>query len=651
MPSQTPAPVPPASNPMAAFFGVTLAAVVLTAVTSYYYRTEPIERRGSDCYEQEDPPGDQLPKQWAKWDKPAVAIVLSGQMHGYYDPCGCTSPQHGGLTRRYNFIKSLKDKGWNAVGVDLGELASSKGICEQNLLKYDLSVKSLATMNYRAIGLGLDEMLLPLGNGLAQIWDKNKPHPRPISLSLDQTGPGQLYHGLNVRGYEIIDTTMPKIGVISMLGPDLRDEFKAQEKFRNNVEALPEALKEFAKAGVEVGIILHHEYPKIDKDKFPPGIAFNRKQEEDRRAQALECVKFCEAERKKNPKIPPIHVMMVLTHEPEPPSFMAALAPNVPTQVVEIGHKGKYVGLLGVYRDAKGIRLQYDIVLMSPEWEAPKGKEADNPVIGLVEKYNQELKRTDMLSKYQRQLHFNQIPPQNEGGLKATYVGSARCGECHTDAYNLWVKEAKDKKVAHGNATMTLEKLTNPSGRHFDPECMSCHTTGFKNPGGYLDFIPVNNVKRWPAKPGVAPTAEKIAGHNKNTRGVGCESCHGPGSLHVQMEIDETKGRDELYPLINPYRLSTEERKLEALVHAKKATADQVTEFNKLYEERTRRMGANMCSKCHDMENDVNFGTPGHEAGVKWRPLIHRMQRNNAGAAIVPPMQPAPAIEIIQDKK
>ena len=182
-------------------------------------------------------------------------------------------PQHGGLTRRYNFIQSLKARQWDVVGIDLGELPSLKGIGKQNRLKFDLSVKALAAMNYRALGIGLDETLLPLGDGLADIWDKKRPYPRPLNLSLDKTAPGESYHDLNVRQYEIIGDTMPKIGVISMMGPDLRKELENQEKFLTNMDELPKALNEFAKAGVEIGVILHHEYPKIDEKKFPPGFA------------------------------------------------------------------------------------------------------------------------------------------------------------------------------------------------------------------------------------------------------------------------------------------------------------------------------------------------------------------------------------------
>lgn len=606
--SASPSPVPP-------IFGIALAVLMIAAIGVYAWRSAGIEREVSACYEQEAPPGDQPPQDFSKWDKPLAALVLTGQMHGYYDPCGCSEPMHGGLTRRFNFVQSLKKRGWDVVGIDLGELPSLKGIPEQNLLKFDMAVKSLAAMNYRAFGIGRDEILMPLGEGLTHVWDKNRPHPRPLNLSLDLNANGQLYAGLNVRPFEIIDTTKPKIGVISMMGPDMRDELK-QEKYLNNLDELPKALRAFADAGVEIGVILHHEHPKTN---LPAGIAQNMAVEKERRKQALECAKFCADARTKNPRIPAIQLIMVVTHESEPPSLPSRLADDLPTQLVEIGHKGKYVGLAGIYRQGKDYRLQYQIVLMSDVWNSKKGEEKNNAVTQLLEKYNQNLKNQNIIAKYPRTLHINQLPGANQNGLKATFVGSSRCGDCHEHAYKIW------KDSDHFKAAATLEKLTHPSGRQHDPECMKCHTTGFKHPGGYNDLVV--DLANWPAKPKKAPPAKKVKEHNDNLRGVGCESCHGPGSEHVKNPNDA-----KLYKIINPDR---------------NADLD--------------RVGANLCMKCHDAENDVHFGTKGHTAADKWKKIAHPTPKKNNGGVIIPPAKKGPVlqgptdppfvIEVIEEKK
>src|SRR5437868_9961039 len=74
------------------------------------------------------------------WNKPDLAIIVSGEMHGYLQPCGCSDPQKGGLARRYHFMQALKDKGWPVAAIDLGDIAASSG--PQQRLKYVASMKA-----------------------------------------------------------------------------------------------------------------------------------------------------------------------------------------------------------------------------------------------------------------------------------------------------------------------------------------------------------------------------------------------------------------------------------------------------------------------------------------------------------------------------
>lgn len=621
------------------------------------------------CGEESDlpPPPVQLENDYTNWGKPLLAIVVSGQMHGYINPCGCSRPQNGGLERRYNFIESLKAKDWDVVGIDLGELPSTKGIQEQNMLKYELSVKALRKMNYRAIGIGRDEFRAGLDELLVAAWDKID-YPRPLLMLL--ADPKEHYAELNVRPYEVVADTLSKdgktksllekIGVINMMGPQLCEDLdpkadRTKPKFLDPRDELPRALDAFAKAGVEIGVILQHEYPKVDPALG--GIAKMQEIEKVRRKQALLCAEFCAKARKQNAKVPTIQLMMHLIEDEEPPTFMTQLDAKLPTNVIEIGHKGKYVGLVGVYRDKDapgGYRLNYQKILMSEDWETPKAKKATQPVIVLMEKYNLALKEQDMLSKAPRTPHFNQLPDQNQKGLKATYVGSARCAGCHPHAFNVW------EGSGHAQAMKTLEEVEFPSNRHFDPECVKCHTTGFQNPGGYNDYLA--NLEAWPAQPLAKPDPAKVAKHNANLRGVGCESCHGPASEHVKNVRDAS-----IHKLINPYKPTPAERKLEDDLVKNPKDAKALQEWMKLSVARRRAMEHNICTKCHDGENDVNWGneSKGKDLVARWlldpKRLIHHKPNNN-GAANPPPagkdavapaanLEPPLVIEAVPEKK
>ena len=178
---------------------------------------------------------------------------------------------------------------------------------------------------------------------------------------------------------------------------------------------------------------------------------------------------------------------------------------------------------------------------------------------------------------------------------------------------------------------------------------MMCHTTGFKNPGGYGDLVA--NLQLWPAKPAKAPDAKKVKDHNDALRGVGCESCHGPGSEHVKNPDDAT-----LYKLINPYGPTAQERKLEDKLTAKTLLPKEKQLYDQLFRTRTARMAANLCLKCHDEQNDVNWGKDGRDTADKWLKLIHRSPRNNVppanqAAPAIGINEPPPVIEVIPDQK
>ncbi len=78
--------------------------------------------------------------------------------------------------------------------------------------------------------------------------------------------------------------------------------------------------------------------------------------------------------------------------------------------------------------------------------------------------------------------------------------GTRDCRNCHPGAFASW------ERTPHASAYETLVR----GGRQFDLDCVSCHVTGWKLPGGPCD---------------VASTAGR--------RGVQCEACHGPASLHA----------------------------------------------------------------------------------------------------------------------
>ena len=81
----------------------------------------------------------------------------------------------------------------------------------------------------------------------------------------------------------------------------------------------------------------------------------------------------------------------------------------------------------------------------------------------------------------------------------AFYTGVESCHDCHEEAYDVW------RGPPHSHAYRTLEEVS----KNFNLSCVGCHVTGYRQPGG----------------------SEVV--QNEGLRDVQCESCHGPGSAHV----------------------------------------------------------------------------------------------------------------------
>jgi hypothetical protein len=126
-----------------------------------------------------------------------------------------------------------------------------------------------------------------------------------------------------------------------------------------------------------------------------------------------------------------------------------------------------------------------------------EGFAEDPGIITLAADYRRQVRHTRLSLDDPAHVWANQVPGTH---AMATYAGSESCLGCHASAAQAWVHSA------HAQAFEALAAVDADA----DPSCVGCHTVGFGEPGGYRrDY-------------GAAKLTE-----------VGCESCHGPGSIHV----------------------------------------------------------------------------------------------------------------------
>jgi len=134
----------------------------------------------------------------------------------------------------------------------------------------------------------------------------------------------------------------------------------------------------------------------------------------------------------------------------------------------------------------------------------------DHPVIGpMVKKVEAKLSRLQQVKATKSMSIANSGRPVLKPG--DSYVFAKTCAECHPERYQRWLK------TSHAQAYQSLVKQE----KHFDVECIACHTLGYEQPGGFSDIRQVGNYAN-----------------------VQCESCHGPGRLHVAAKGGEKMVKD-----------------------------------------------------------------------------------------------------------
>ncbi|MEY2930059.1 MAG: hypothetical protein RL033_808 [Pseudomonadota bacterium] len=156
-----------------------------------------------------------------------------------------------------------------------------------------------------------------------------------------------------------------------------------------------------------------------------------------------------------------------------------------------------------------------DLQRLQAELAALRAPAADGSVSGSVFRYRllevrenagAEPNVARRMSEYYQQVNtrnreaFKDRLPTPAAPGTAYYLGSTTCANCHEDADTFW------RTTQHSRAYRTLETQF----KEFNLDCVSCHVTGYDRPGG------------------------STVTHAAKLQNVQCESCHGPGSLHVE---------------------------------------------------------------------------------------------------------------------
>jgi hypothetical protein len=419
------------------------------------------------------------------WPDPKYVLFVTGRQHGYIEPCGCAglATMKGGLVRRYTFRQQLLERGWEVVPLDVGNQVRRFG--RQAEIKFQMTVEGTKQMDYKAIAFGPDDLRLSVGELVALTASEGD-----ISSPFVCANAAVIDPSLTPR-YHVIEAAGQKIGVTAVLGSKELNKISSDEIVkRDPAEALREVWAELEQKRCDLYVLLAQTSI------------------EDSKKLAQDCPHFD---------------IVVTAGGAGEPTYEAEAIPGTDSIMIQVGTKGMYVGVIGVFDNADK-PLRYQRVPLD-------GRLPDNPeMLQLLASYQEQLKTAGLEGLGVRPI------PHPSG---RTFVGSETCKECHKDEYKIW------EDTTHADA---LDSLVHPGERsevprHLDPECISCHVIGW------------SPQKYFPYTSGYLGLDETPLMHN-----VGCENCHGPGSAHVAAENNDVDATDEeLEKLMDELRLPLEE--------------------------------------------------------------------------------------------
>lgn len=362
------------------------------------------------------------------WPQPRLVLFLTGQQHGYIEPCGCSglANQKGGLARRYTLHKSLVQRGWEVVALDAGNQVSRFG--RQAEIKFQITAAALKQMGYGAIGLGPDDLRLSVGE--------------LIALTAAEPGKPSLFVSANtavidralIPQYQVLAVAGKRIGVTAVLAADQQAKILSDEILKTPPEP---ALREV--------------WAQLERERCDVYVLLTQASVEETRRLAQQVPGFD---------------LVVSADEIGEPTHSLEPIPGTKSQLVQVGHKSMYVPVVGLFDTEP--RWRYQRVPLDDRF-------ADSPeMLELLASYQEQLQTAGLEG-----LEVKTLP--HPSGRQ--FVGSQACAECHEEEDAIW------KKTGHAHALQTLmhpgERSEIP--RHFDPECIACHVVGW-NPQKHFPY-------------------------------------------------------------------------------------------------------------------------------------------------------------------
>lgn len=363
-----------------------------------------------------------------------VRLLVSGNLEGHLEPCGCASGQLGGLPRRMQYIGEQH-------GTDLflegGNLLGGKTELDVQKAYTALNVLFQMQQPYDALGIGAND--LALTGEAADEWNALLGSMAPaIASDLVSTRPdwpAKPFVEKVVRGTKV------RIGSFARALPPV-----AAGKQPDTERLEPAAAWQRALAGADdaaLRVLLYHG-PDASARTDVPGLR------------------------------PAPDLVICFDDSYTEPAAHPEVVGTVP--IVYPGTRGRVLLDLTLGRGESGPHLGYSLVPLPASKTLPGGG-GDPDVRQALLQHRDQVAQSGLLARMARQL------PTANG---ASYVGGKACALCHQTAAEAWAKSK------HAHAWQALVDGENDPKRYGwpvtkYPDCVACHAVGYREQTGFVD--------------------------------------------------------------------------------------------------------------------------------------------------------------------
>ncbi len=465
------------------------------------------------CSKSEVKDGGSTGSSSAPAQKPTFTLFALAEMRGQIGPCGCTTDPLGDISRTAKLVGDTRAAGPTLV-VDAGSLLYSKDVIPPHLENQEDLKASLLVQTYQR-----DLGVAALGLGPADLAKG------PTALRVPRQAANAM-GTVSIEAPKVVQVGAAKVGVFGVVAPDA--VAAARITLGDPIAAGKAAVSELRKQGAQliVGLVqatskkdaakLARDIGGIDLTVAGLGLAAPEPEKVEIEAQKIGdgwlvvpvnrgqiLARIDVTMRDGGPLVDAVGASVAATKIASIDKQVAALDVDLAKfaadkdadpvfvkqkaderiALVELKNKlarqPLVVPVRGSYFTLQQIRINKTLACAEPVQSAVTAFYAAAGKANLAAAAN--------------------VPVKPVAKGKPGYVGGEGCEDCHGEAAEFW------KTTRHAQAWETLVER----GQEFDHDCIGCHVTGWMQPGG------------------------ANLGFNDKLRDVQCETCHGPGSIHV----------------------------------------------------------------------------------------------------------------------